>query len=46
MTKILNEYKGVILFFIVLIIMASMLNNRVKELNALNESNTIAYYEK
>ena len=46
MTKAIIEYKGVILFFIVLVIMASMLNNRVKELNALAESNTIAYYEK
>lgn len=46
MQKVLSEYKGVILLFLVLVLMGSMLSNRVKELNAIEESNTIAYYEK
>lgn len=46
MKKILSEYKGVILLFIVLVVMSNMLSVRVKELNNVKESNTIAYYEK
>lgn len=46
MLRILNEYKGVILFFLVLIIMASLWSNNVKKLNELENSNTVNYYEK
>lgn len=46
MLKAASTYKGVILLFIVLVIMANMLNNRVQELNAMNDNNTVAYYEK
>lgn len=46
MQKVLSEYKGVILFTIVLVLMMTMLNNRVKELNAIDTTNTVAYYEK
>lgn len=46
MLRILNEYKGVILFFLVLIIMASLLSNNVKKLNEIDNNNTVNYYEK
>ncbi len=46
MQRILNEYKGVILFFLVLIIMASLWSNNVKKLNELENTNTVNYYEK
>ncbi len=45
MIKAASEYKGVILLFIVLIIMANVINHRVNELNAMEQS-TVAYYEK
>lgn len=46
MLRILNEYKGVILFFLVLIVMASLLSNNVKKLNEIDNNNTVNYYEK
>lgn len=46
MQRILNEYKGVILFFLVLIIMASLWSNNVKKLNEIENNNTVNYYEK
>ncbi len=45
MSRVFDEYKGVIVFFVVLVVMASLLNNRVRELNNLESTKTIAYYE-
>ncbi len=46
MQRILKEYKGVILFFLVLIIMASLWSNQVKKLNEIENNSTVNYYEK
>ncbi|MCX4364144.1 MAG: hypothetical protein OSJ70_00025 [Bacilli bacterium] len=46
MQRILKEYKGVILFFLVLIVMSSLWSNNVKKLNELEKNNTVNYYEK
>lgn len=46
MQRILKEYKGVILFFLVLIILSSLWSNNVKKLNELEKTNTVNYYEK
>ncbi|MDE6142069.1 MAG: hypothetical protein K2G03_05650 [Bacilli bacterium] len=46
MQRILKEYKGVILFFLVLIVMSSLWSNNVKKLNELEKTNTVNYYEK
>ena len=40
MTKVLNEYKGVILFFLSIVLVLSMMHSRVKELNAEMQSST------
>lgn len=46
MLRILKEYKGVILFFLVLLVMSSLWSNNVKKLNELETNNTVNYYEK
>lgn len=46
MQRLLKEYKGVILFFLVLIVVSSLWSNNVKKLNELEKNNTINYYEK
>lgn len=46
MLRILKEYKGVILFFLVLLVMSSLWSNNVKKLNELEKNNTVNYYEK
>lgn len=46
MQRILKEYKGVILFFLVLVILSSLWSNNVKKLNELEKTNTVNYYEK
>ncbi len=46
MLKVATEYKGVILLFIVLVVVANMITGRVKQLDATEETTTIAYYEK
>ena len=46
MQRILKEYKGVILFLLVLIVMSSLWSNNVKKLNELEKTNTVNYYEK
>ncbi len=46
MQRILKEYKGVILFFLVLIVISSLWSNNVKKLNELEKNNTVNYYEK
>lgn len=46
MQRLMLKYRGVILLFLVLVVMTSMLNARVKELNAIGYTNTVTYYEK
>lgn len=44
MIKFIDEYKGVILFVLVFVLMFNMYTSRIKELNELEQTN-IAYYE-
>ncbi|MCI8794734.1 MAG: hypothetical protein HFI73_05090 [Bacilli bacterium] len=44
MIKFIDEYKGVILFILVFVLMLNMYTSRIKELNELEQTN-IAYYE-
>ena len=44
MIKFIDEYKGVILFILVFVIMLNMYTSRINELNELEQTN-IAYYE-
>ena len=44
MIKFIAEYKGVILFILVFVLMLNMYTSRIKELNELEQTN-IAYYE-
>lgn len=44
MIKFIDEYKGVILFILVFVLMFNMYTIRIKELNELEQTN-IAYYE-
>lgn len=44
MIKFIDEYKGVILFILVFVLMLNMYTSRIKELNELEQAN-IAYYE-
>lgn len=46
MLDLLDRLKGVILLFIVLVCVSNMITTRVKELNQLDQANSIAYYEK
>ncbi len=47
MQKLLIEYKGVILFFLSIVIVFSVWSNRVKELNAtVQNENIVVNYEK
>ena len=49
MTKTLNEYKGVILFFLSIVLVLSMMHLRVKELNSdisYNTKQEISYENK
>lgn len=46
MYSLLEKYKGVILLIVVLVGMSNFLSYRVQEINKLDETNTIAYYEK
>ena len=44
MIKFIDEYKGVILFILVFVLMLNMYTSRIKELNELEQTN-IAYDE-
>ena len=44
MIKFIDEYKGVILFILVFVLMLNMYTSRIDELNELEQTN-IAYYE-
>ncbi len=44
MIKFIDEYKGVILFILVFVLMLNMYTSRIKELNELEQTN-IVYYE-
>ena len=44
MIKFIDEYKGVILFILVFVLMLNMYSSRINELNELEQTN-IAYYE-
>ncbi len=44
MIKFIDEYKGVILFILVFVLMLNMYTSRINELNELEQTN-IAYYE-
>lgn len=44
MIKFIDEYKGVILFILVFVLMLNMYTIRIKELNELEQTN-IAFYE-
>ena len=44
MIKFIDEYKGVILFILVFVLMLNMSTSRINELNELEQTN-IAYYE-
>lgn len=44
MIKLLDKYKGVILFILVFALMLNLYTSRIKELNELEQTN-IAYYE-
>ncbi len=44
MIKFIDEYKGVILFILVFVLMFNMYTSRIKELNELEQTN-IAFYE-
>lgn len=44
MIKFIDEYKGVILFILVFVLMFNMYTSRIKELNELGQTN-IAFYE-
>lgn len=47
MSEVLNKYKGVIMFILVVVVMFSMYTNRIKELNSLEQQNNqVACYEK
>lgn len=47
MQRVMIEYKGVILFFLSIVVVCSVWNNRIKELNAQEKNDsTIVYYEK
>lgn len=46
MLKILDKYKGVILFILVFVVMLNMYTERIKQLNILEQQSNIAYYEK
>ena len=43
MIKFIDEYKGVILFILVFVLMLNMYTSRINELNELEQTN-IAYY--
>ncbi len=45
MMKVLNKYKGVILFILVFVLMLNMYTARIKELKKMEQTN-IALYEK
>ena len=44
MIKFIDEYKGVILYILVFVLMLNMYTSRINELNELEQTN-IAYYE-
>lgn len=44
MIKFIDEYKGVILFILVFVLMLNIYTSRIKELNELEQTN-IVYYE-
>lgn len=46
MLKLLDQAKGVIIVFIVLVCISNMMTARVKQLNEMEQANSVAYYEK
>lgn len=46
MVKVIEQYKGVILLFLTLVLVGMMFNSRIKELNNQTNANQVTYYEK
>lgn len=46
MLKVLDKYKGVILFILVFVVMLNMYTDRIKQLNDIEQQSNVAYYEK
>lgn len=46
MMRVLDKYKGVIMFILVIAVMFNMYTNRIKELNSFEQQTQVAYYEK
>ena len=46
MVKVIEQYKGVILLFLTLVLVGMMFNGRIKELNNQSNTNQVTYYEK
>lgn len=46
MVKVIEQYKGVILLFLTLVLVGMMFNGRIKELNNQTNANQVTYYEK
>ena len=46
MVKVIEQYKGVILLFLTLVLVGMMGNGRIKELNNQSNTNQVTYYEK
>lgn len=45
MLRLLNYAKGVILLFIVLVCLSNIITARVRQINRLEQANSLAYYE-